>query len=322
MIPGIDPKIDIAFKKVLGSEVSPELTAALINAVVQPAPWQQLAELELLNPYSEKMMLGDKLSILDIKARDEQGRLYNVEMQMVATAALTQRFLYYWSKLYSQQLTEGDDYTRLCPTISICFINGDVFSGSDAYHSCFRLLTADGRLCLTEDLVIHVIEIPKFQRTLAELQEALDFWLYFFKNGIELDADALPNPLNTPEICQAMGVLKMLSQNDMERELYEGRLKAKRDLLTLTNEIATLARERDDVTRERDDVTRERDDVARRWNETRQHAEKLEFVGRIQLCERVLRRPASDREQLVGRSAEDLRELAERLERELARSSE
>ena len=30
-----------------------------------------------------------------------------------------------------------------------------------------------------------------------------------------------------------MGVLKLLAQNDLERELYEGRLKAKRDLQTL-----------------------------------------------------------------------------------------
>ena len=67
--------------------------------------------------------------ILDIKARDDQGRLYNLEMQMLATASLVQRLLYYWSKIYSQQLAEGDDYTRLRPTISICFVNGVLFSG-------------------------------------------------------------------------------------------------------------------------------------------------------------------------------------------------
>ena len=38
MIPGIDPKIDIAFKKVFGSEPSRDLTASLINAVLEPPP--------------------------------------------------------------------------------------------------------------------------------------------------------------------------------------------------------------------------------------------------------------------------------------------
>jgi len=41
---------------------------------------------------------------------------------------------------------------------------------------------------------------------------------------------------------------------------------------------------------------------------------KVGAVETIQLCERVLRRPVSDPGQLVGRSVEDLRELAERLE--------
>ena len=81
------------------------------------------------------------------------------------------------------------------------------------------------------DLVIHVIEIPKFNKTLAELETALDFWLYFLKNGEELDADALPAELDRQSgVRKAMGVLKMFAQNEMERELYEGRLKAKRDL--------------------------------------------------------------------------------------------
>jgi hypothetical protein len=86
MIPGIDPKIDIAFKKVFGSEPWRDLTASLINAVLEPPPQRRLVDVELLNPYSEKMTLDDKVSILDIKARDDQGRLYNLEMQMTGSA--------------------------------------------------------------------------------------------------------------------------------------------------------------------------------------------------------------------------------------------
>ena len=48
-----------------------------------------------------------------------------------------------------------------------------------------------------------------------------------------MDADALPGSLDIPEIRGAMGVLKILAQNDLERELNEGRLKATRDLQTL-----------------------------------------------------------------------------------------
>jgi predicted transposase/invertase (TIGR01784 family) len=299
MIPGIDPKVDIAFKKVFGSESWTDLTASLINAVLEPPPQQRLVEVELLNPYSEKMTLDDKVSILDIKARDDQGRLYNLEMQMLATAALVQRLLFYWSRVYSQQLSEGDDYTRLRPTISICFVNGALFGDRPEHHTLFRLLDATGQVCLTDDLVVHVIELPKFTRTLAELRTPLDFWLYFLKNGGELDADALPDALNRPDQQKAMGVLKMLAQSDVERELYEGRLKAKRDMQTLE----TM---RDQWQQRYEAANRERDE-----------ARKQGFVRQIQLCHRLLKRPAAPVDDLLGRNVEELREQAERLEREL-----
>lgn len=63
----------------------------------------------------------------DIKARDQAGWLYNVEMQMLALAVSSPRLLYYWAKVYGQQLAAGDDYTRLWPTISLCFVNGVLF---------------------------------------------------------------------------------------------------------------------------------------------------------------------------------------------------
>ena len=166
MVPGIDPKIDIAFKKIFGTPQWRNLTMALINAVLQPPPWERLVELELLNPYSEKMKLDDKLSILDIKARDDQGRLFNLEMQMVAEVSLPQRFLYYWAQLYTQQLAEGEDYDQLCRTISICFVNGRLFPEEGRYHRQFRLLDLQDHAELTFDCDVQLLELPKFEREL------------------------------------------------------------------------------------------------------------------------------------------------------------
>ena len=309
MIPGIDPKVDLAFKKVFGSEAHRQLTVSLINAVLRPPPWDKLAELELLNPYNEQITMDDKLSILDIKARDDRGRLFNVEMQMVSSASLRRRLLYYWSRLYSLQLSKGDDYTKLCPTISICFVNGDLFAGRESYRSEFRLLEADGSLCLTDDLVIHVLEIPKFTSLLGELKEPLDFWLYFLKNGDELDADALPDRLGDTDIRQAMGVLKMLAQNDMERELYEGRLKARRDLQTMETERRMALEKAEEYSRRFEEADRQRD-------EARRDAKNVGRSGSSWLS--GCRQAISRFEDLAGRDPEDFRRTADRLERELS----
>jgi predicted transposase/invertase (TIGR01784 family) len=320
MIPGIDPKIDIAFKKVFGSERFGDLTAALINAVRSPPPEHRVVEVMFLNPYSEKMTLDDKLSILDVKARDQSEWIYDLEMQMLVLAALSPRALYYWAKSYAEQLSAGEDYTRLRRTISICFVNGVVFRDWPDHHTCFRLLDRSGGLCLTEDLEIHIIELPKFQKTLAELEPDLDFWLYFLKNGEELDADALPAELDRWEIRKAMGVLKMLAQSDVERELYEGRLKAKRDMQTLETERRMAEEQRADwqqryeaANREREAANREREAA----NREREAAKRM-LVRQIQLCERLLGRRGANTEELTACSLDELHDLAERLERESA----
>ncbi len=79
----IDPKIDCVFKALLGSEDNRALLIHFLNALLGaelPAP---VSAVEILNPYNEREFLDDKLSIVDVKARDAQGRLYQVEIQIL-----------------------------------------------------------------------------------------------------------------------------------------------------------------------------------------------------------------------------------------------
>src|ERR1700757_3088534 len=69
--------------------------------------------LKMLNPFNPKEALDDKLSILDIKARDQSGRQFNVEMQILSSRYYEKRILYYWAKLHQQQLHEGENYLVL-----------------------------------------------------------------------------------------------------------------------------------------------------------------------------------------------------------------
>jgi hypothetical protein len=80
-----------------------------------------------LNPFNDKDAPDGKTTILDIKARDETGRQFNVEMQMLAFGAFRQRALYYWARLHQGQLKKGKDFRVLRPTIAVCFIDTPLF---------------------------------------------------------------------------------------------------------------------------------------------------------------------------------------------------
>ena len=72
MILGIDPKVDYVFKKLFGSEANKPLLIALLNAILRAFLAEPIVDVEILNPFNDKDLLDDKLSILDIKARDRQ----------------------------------------------------------------------------------------------------------------------------------------------------------------------------------------------------------------------------------------------------------
>src|SRR5947209_5013087 len=95
MILGIAPTVDYAFKHLYGRDATRPILMHILDSVLQPGPGHQLRELELLNPFNPKEALDDKLSILDIKARDQSGRLFNIEMQLLAQRYYEKRILYY-----------------------------------------------------------------------------------------------------------------------------------------------------------------------------------------------------------------------------------
>jgi predicted transposase/invertase (TIGR01784 family) len=187
MILGIDPKVDYAFKHLLGREATRPLLIDVLNQVLGPAPGHQLQDVELLNPFSPKEALDDKLSILDIKARDQAGRQFTVEMQMLAQRYYQKRILYYGARLHQEQLHEGEDYLELKPTISISFLDHVLFSQVAAHHRRFQLLEVAHHFALSGDLEFHLLELPKFTKAAAELASGLDAWLYFFRHAEKMD---------------------------------------------------------------------------------------------------------------------------------------
>src|SRR3954469_3625972 len=117
----ITPRVDIAFKKIFGVEENKDLLMLLINAIVSED--DQVADITLLNPYNPKNFRDDKLSILDIKAEGHDGKRFNIEIQITDEADYHKRALYYWAKLYTEQLAESEDYGNLSKAIGIHILN-------------------------------------------------------------------------------------------------------------------------------------------------------------------------------------------------------
>ena len=216
----IDPKIDCVFKALLGAEDNRALLIHFLNALLGnelPAP---VSAVEILNPYNDREFLNDKLSIVDVKARDAVGRLYQVEIQILPHPDLPARMLYTWADLYSQQLHSGQDYGALRPTHGLWLLGEDLLRDDPAYAHRYRLRDERGRTWL-EHGGISLFELNKFAAGAVETEEQR--WLKFFKDGERLDADHLPDWMQTVEMRQAMSTLKQFSDKERAYDAYQAR---------------------------------------------------------------------------------------------------
>jgi predicted transposase/invertase (TIGR01784 family) len=281
---GIDPTVDYAFKHLFGRETTRPILIDLLNSVLAPAPGHAITEIDLLNPFNPKEALDDKLSILDINARDQEGRHFNIEMQMLAYRYYEKRIHYNACKLHQQQLHEGQDYLELKPTISISFLNHVLFPDDNEYHSSFGLLERTQHFALTEDMEFHILELPKFKKEPTEVTSGLDRWLYFLRHAEMMEVETLPAALQQPLVQRALEELKMLTQTDQERERYEARRKFQLDYNT-GMKVAQLEGRK---------------------------------IGVIQFCERLLRRPETPASQLATLSDEALTKLADELQAQVS----
>ncbi|WP_295591447.1 PD-(D/E)XK nuclease family transposase [uncultured Lamprocystis sp.] len=100
----IDPKTDCVFKALLGAEDNRNLLIHFLNATLGADLPSPVTQVDIINPYNEREFLTDKLSIVDVKARDAHARLDQAEIQLVTHRDLPARILYTWDDLYSQQL--------------------------------------------------------------------------------------------------------------------------------------------------------------------------------------------------------------------------
>ncbi|MGD0961435.1 MAG: Rpn family recombination-promoting nuclease/putative transposase [Methylomonas sp.] len=216
----INPQVDCVFKALLGAEENRNLLMHFLNAVLSKELKQPIVSVDILNPYNDREFQDAKLSIVDVKAKDSQDRLYQVEIQISNFRHLPARILYNWADIYSKQLKSGQDYLLLKPTYSIWLLAEDLITGDNNYEHVYKLRDEQGQL-LNEHCTIYLLELNKFNTDPIANEEQR--WLKFFKNGEKLDDAALPDWMTTPEMQQAMNTLSVFSDKEHEYHLYQAR---------------------------------------------------------------------------------------------------
>ncbi|MBW7474833.1 Rpn family recombination-promoting nuclease/putative transposase [Paenibacillus oenotherae] len=227
MLELLDPRVDVIFKRIFGSEHNKDVLLAFLNSTFRDAGESPLTEIVLLNPYTEADSPDDKQSIMDIKAKTSKGELLNIEMQLFNPYHMEKRTLFYWSEMYYHQIPKGSNYNILKKCVTINILNYSCLP-NNRYHSVFHLREDHTGIPLLDDIEIHVIELTKLNEYAAELEEGgLVNWLLFLKGVNKSNWEVLT--MKEPMLKKAMDTLEFLSQDAAARMAYDARMKALSD---------------------------------------------------------------------------------------------
>ena len=208
----LDPKVDFVFKKIFGNEKHPKILISFLNAVIKPE--NKIVSVTLKDTEITKDNLEDKFSRLDVKAITSNGEHINIEIQLKNENNMVKRTLYYWSRMYNEQLGEGQNYNQLSRTICINILKFKYLK-TDKFHSFYRLKEMETNEELTDVQELHFIEIPKLPKH-TEVKDMLTGWMEFLKNPNSEEVMELE--MNVEEIQEAKKELIRLSNDEKERK--------------------------------------------------------------------------------------------------------
>ena len=272
---GIRPWIDFAFRKIFGKLGNEICLISLLNSVLDlPHP---IRSVQFQNPFSLKDFQDDKLVCVDVKATDEVGRIFVVEIQIVVHASFAKRALFYACTAYADQLRKGQGYGELRATYSVCLLMRKLWDDEQLHHH-YRLVERSTGHVIEDSIEIHTVELSKYNGTKWDVRGASDLeqWCYWFKNADEYTEEELQELLPGLAFLRATSELQKIHEITEEKEMYDSREKAILDYES--NLIA--ARE--------------------------QGREQGMEMGRIQLLQELLGGPAFSMEELNAMSLEEL----------------
>ncbi|MDC2867939.1 Rpn family recombination-promoting nuclease/putative transposase [Bacillus sp. BP-3] len=233
----VNLRIDFAFKQLFGTSGSEDILITFLNSMLKDSLESPIQSLQFEDPHLHREHEDDKLSILDVSATLDIGTKINIEIQLNNNHDILKRSLFYWSKLYSSQLKKGMPYSSLHKTITINLLNFVMVNEYEDFHTTGKLWNMQQQKLLSDDIEIHVVEIPKLMQQWRE--EKINPWEDSFVRWLLLlpanEDEHLIQTLEEiamnqdPILQKAMDKWERMSQDSSFRKEYEAREKALMD---------------------------------------------------------------------------------------------
>lgn len=227
---------DFGFKRVFGTEPNKHLLIDFLNTLL-PAD-RQIEDLTFKNNENVGNTPVDRKAIFDIYCQGTNGERFIVELQKAKQNFFKDRSVFYATLPIQEQALKGDWNFNLAPVYAVGILDFvfDDHKDSTTLSHTVDLKDQDCNV-FYDKLKFIYIELPKFRKTLEELETHGDKWLFLLKNLAELTDR--PTPLQEGVFNELFDVAEIANFSAAEQDGYQTSLKYYRDL----NNVVDTSRE-------------------------------------------------------------------------------
>ena len=220
----LKPKIDVVFQSLFSKQnerITKAFAEALLDEKVEKIKINENKELYRTNP-------EDKLGILDLELEINEREKVDIEIQLVDKSNIQERILYYFSKLYSNEINRGDDYKKAKRVIMVAILdyNLDLTKGIKEMETKWKLREENNKdLVLTDKLEIDIIELSKVQDEYEKnKQNKKAQWALFISDPNKKEVQEIMK--NNEDIEEAVVTVHKMTEDEKMRKLADLREKA------------------------------------------------------------------------------------------------
>ena len=224
----VNPFTDFGFKKIFGEEPNKDLLIDFLNQILPPH--HQIKELTYLNTEHLGISELDRKAMFDLYCESPSGEKFIVEMQKAKQNYFKDRSVYYATFPIQQQAKKGEVWNYELSAVYFVGILDYVFAeniNNDEVLHEVKLKNKFGNI-FYDKLTFIYLEMPKFTKTLDELETSFDKWLYVLKHLPKLQER--PAKLQERVFSKLFELAQIGKFNQEEMQRYEESLKVYWDI--------------------------------------------------------------------------------------------
>jgi predicted transposase/invertase (TIGR01784 family) len=219
-----DLKNDFVFRRIFATH--PDILRGLLNDLLDRRDKEAIVSIEYLPSEQLPLVVGAKLSILDVRCKDLAGTTFVVEMQLIHVPGFINRVVYNACKAYVSQLKARAKYKQLADVVAISICDFELWPDRKQVEQELPLVPMMSRWNMTErasgsrgllQVQYAFLELPKLPEQKPEA--GAGYWAWLFVHAPELTevpAELPPGPYR-----EALELANEATFTQEERDAYQ-----------------------------------------------------------------------------------------------------